>query len=243
MARRRREKDEKVECYYCGRAVPERAMRCPHCGKLYSATKKLAALLIAALVVSAGLGYIVITTQGSGQLPFLGDVFGGGNGGISKTFMVIETSLGTIRIELDRARAPVTTQHIISLVNSGWYSGASFYRAVPDFVVQGGTERSAKGSSPTTVPWEDTGLTNNMYTVAMARSGNASTKEFSGTGSSEFFINLKSNPALDGYAYPFVVFGRVTSGFEVVDRIPNLPRDGEYLQRPLEMLDVRISTE
>jgi cyclophilin family peptidyl-prolyl cis-trans isomerase len=66
---------------------------------------------------------------------------------------------------------------------------------------------------------------NTKYSIAMARSGDANNVSYSGTATSQFFINLKDNPDLDDYSYPYVVFGRVIEGFSVVDAIAALPTD------------------
>lgn len=246
MARRKKAgelRDREVECGYCGAIIPEDALRCPKCGKMFSAAKKMMAFVIVVIVVLASISFLAVSYYMSGQ-----DAYENGldpdspdNGTPSgKKYMVIDTSLGQIKIELDTANAPITTSHIIDLVNSGWFNGGSWYRAIPDFVIQGGTERSDKGSSPTNVPWEDTGLLNEAYTVAMARSGSASDFEYAGTGSSEFFINLKHNTNLDPQ-YAYVVFGKVVSGHNVISSILNQPAAGEYLDSPVLFTNVSIT--
>jgi cyclophilin family peptidyl-prolyl cis-trans isomerase len=159
-------------------------------------------------------------------------------------YLMIGTSLGVIRVELDTANAPVTTAHIISLVNSDYYLGTGkFYRAEPGFVIQGGTQTP----STQTVAWEDTGLANAQYTIAMARSGDPDSAADSGTGSSEFFINLNSNTNLDSYVYPYVVFGTVVEGQSIVNQIAGLPTTSSggimMLDDPVEITYIAITDE
>ncbi|UCE39691.1 MAG: peptidylprolyl isomerase [Thermoplasmata archaeon] len=136
------------------------------------------------------------------------------------------TTLGTIKIELDTEKAPDTAGNFIDLANSNFYNGIIFHRVIAGFVIQGGgfTSDETKKTADS-IPWENTGLLNSRYTISMARSGDPNSEADSGTGSSQFFINLADNTNLDSYAYPYVVFGRVIEGFSVVDDIAALPTD------------------
>ena len=126
----------------------------------------------------------------------------------------METNYGTIKIQLDMSRAPRTAAHFLDLVNQGIFTPNSFHRVAAKFVIQGGQSGQATG-----VNWENTGLQNVKYSIAMARSGDPNRQQDSNTATSQFFINLKDNPSLDGYAYPYVVFGRVIEGQAAVDAI------------------------
>jgi peptidyl-prolyl cis-trans isomerase B (cyclophilin B) len=132
----------------------------------------------------------------------------------------METSLGTISIELDGDKAPITVQNFLSYVDEGFYDGTIFHRVIPDFMIQGGgmepglKEKRTKG----TIKNESSnGLTNKRGTLAMARTSAPD------SATAQFFINVKDNTFLDkaqsrdgvGYA----VFAMVTSGMEVVDKI------------------------
>jgi cyclophilin family peptidyl-prolyl cis-trans isomerase len=145
--------------------------------------------------------------------------------GDGKTIAVLSTSLGTIEIELYMENAPITAGNFKNLVETGFYNGLIFHRVKPDFVIQGGGFKS-DGSQQTApqIPWEDTGLLNKRYTLSMARSGDANNVTYSGTGTSQFFINTKDNPTLDSptVAFPYVVFAKVVKGFSVVDTIEAL---------------------
>ena len=144
----------------------------------------------------------------------------------------IETNMGTIKIKLYEDKAPITTANFIELAESGFYDNLTIHRVAKDFVIQGGDPNGdGTGGSGKTISWEDTSLKNIKYSIAMARSGNPDTVEGANTSTSQFFINLKDNPGLDSYTYPFVVFGHVISGTEVVDAIGALyptdpPNDG-----------------
>jgi len=254
MSMRRQEKDAKEfdsECSYCGAGVKDSAMRCPRCKKMFSSGKKAIVVSIVAIVVLASMGaffynYLAPGHEGYDGGETIPDGTSGDGGGTSDTgkkYMVIGTSLGQIKVELDTVHAPVTAAHMMSLVTSGVFSSTgSFYRAEPGFVIQGGT----KTGSSQTVAWEDTGLLNAKYTISMARSGDPSSQADSGTGSSEFFINLNSNTNLDSYTYPYVVFGKVVSGFSIVDQIAGMATTDQggikILDSPVQFTSVTITT-
>ncbi len=137
-----------------------------------------------------------------------------------KAVAVVETTLGEFEVLLDTENAPVTAGNFINLSENGFYDGLTFHRVAKDFVIQGGDPLgTGQGGSGRDLPWEDTGLKNEKYTIAMARAGDPNSDEYKNTGSSQFFVNLNDNEGLDEYAYPFAVFGKVVSGFDVVDRI------------------------
>jgi cyclophilin family peptidyl-prolyl cis-trans isomerase len=139
---------------------------------------------------------------------------------------VIATSMGTFTIELYEDKAPRTAGNFIRLAQAGFYNGLIFHRVVADFVIQGGDPNGdGTGGSAETVDWEATGLKNDKYTLAMARSGDPNSQQGANSATSQFFVNLKNNPSLDGYSYPFVVFGKVISGQSVVDAIGRVSVD------------------
>jgi len=129
-----------------------------------------------------------------------------------------ETSEGTIVLELDGRRAPVTVGNFLELVDSGYFDGTIFHRVIADFMIQGGgVTRDLKTKEPGDSIFNESGngLTNMRGTIAMARTGDPHSAK------AQFFINVKDNTALDprpdrwGYA----VFGYVIEGMEVVDAI------------------------
>ena len=133
----------------------------------------------------------------------------------------IETSMGTITVELDDAKAPVTVTNFIEYVKSGHYDGTIFHRVIDGFMIQGGGFTKDMNQKETRAPIKNeaaNGLKNARGTLAMART------MIVDSATSQFFINLVDNEFLD-YRGPdprlfgYAVFGKVTDGMEVVDRI------------------------
>ena len=133
--------------------------------------------------------------------------------------IVMETSKGTIEMELDAAKAPKTVENFISYVKKGHYDGLIFHRVIPDFMIQCGgftPDMTQKDTDPPIENEAKNGLKNVKGSLAMARTPNPH------SASSQFFVNLKDNtfldyPGQDGWGY--CVFGKVTKGMEVVDAI------------------------
>ena len=132
----------------------------------------------------------------------------------------ITTNLGKIVVQLDPARAPVTTKNFLTYVNEGFYKGTIFHRVIGTFMIQGGgfTEDLKEKPTHAPIPLESrNGLSNDKYTIAMARTS------YPHSATSQFFINVADNyflnasKAQDGYGY--AVFGQVVSGTDVVDKI------------------------
>ena len=133
----------------------------------------------------------------------------------------IETSMGTITVELDDAKAPITVKNFIDYVKSGHYDGTIFHRVIDGFMIQGGGFTKDMNQKETRAPIKNeaaNGLKNARGTLAMARTMVVD------SATSQFFINLVDNDFLD-YRGPdprmfgYAVFGKVTDGMEVVDRI------------------------
>lgn len=160
------------------------------------------------------------------------------------TIATFETNMGTFKVELDTERAPITAGNFIDLAKAGFYDGLTFHRVARNFVIQGGDPNgNGTGGSGKNIPWENTTLKNKRYTIAMARGGDPNEAAYSGTASSQFFINLKDNPSLDSYAFPFVVFGKVIKGFDVVDAIGSLyPPEGDGPPTKRVTMNVSIRT-
>ena len=166
------------------------------------------------------------------------------NPSASNRYVNMVTNLGTIKVEMYEDTAPVTAGHFISLVQSGTLStGASFYRAEPGFVIQGGLQ----SGSAQTVDWEDNNLMNTQYTISMARSGDPNDAASTGTGSSEFFINLGDNTQSlnTNVQYNYVVFGKVVGGFDVVSQIAGLATTSQngisIINNPITITTMTIS--
>jgi cyclophilin family peptidyl-prolyl cis-trans isomerase len=137
------------------------------------------------------------------------------------TLVEVFTSMGNFTLELNAERAPLTVAHFLKYVDQGHYSGTIFHRVVANFVIQGGGFDSNNKNVPAPIKVANesgNGLTNERGTVGMAR-----TQDPHGSDA-QFYVNLYDNEALDpnktrwGYA----VFGKVTQGMDVVDRIGNV---------------------
>jgi len=136
------------------------------------------------------------------------------------TNVVMKTSKGSITIELDAQAAPKTVENFLAYVRSGHYNGTIFHRVISNFMIQGGgftPEMKQKSTNPPIVNESSNGLSNKKYTLAMARTS------VPDSATSQFFINVTDNDFLDkansrdrvGYC----VFGKVTSGSDVVEAI------------------------
>lgn len=165
---------------------------------------------------------------------------------MSKT-VEMQTSAGTIRIELDDAKAPISTQNFLEYVRAGHYDGTVFHRVIKGFMVQGGGFEPGMKQKSTRAPITNeanNGLKNNKYTLAMARTSaphSASAQFFINTVNNDF-LNFKSeSPQGWGYA----VFGKVVSGNDVVDKIEGVAtgRKGMHDDVPLEDVTIIKATE
>ena len=134
---------------------------------------------------------------------------------------VIGTSLGDIELELDAAKAPLTVANFVAYAKAGHYKDTVFHRVIDGFMIQGGGFTADMKQKPTRPPVKNeaaNGLRNARGTIAMARTMVVD------SATSQFFINLKDNGFLDHRApnpqmYGYAVFGRVTKGMDVVDKI------------------------
>jgi cyclophilin family peptidyl-prolyl cis-trans isomerase len=131
----------------------------------------------------------------------------------------LTTSMGPIVIQLDKEKAPISTENFVKYVEAGHYNGTVFHRVIDGFMVQGGGFGKDMRQKPTQPPIKNestNGLKNDNYTVAMARTN------VRDSATSQFFINVKDNDFLNftGDANPgYAVFGKVVEGKEVVDKI------------------------
>ena len=130
------------------------------------------------------------------------------------TQVVMETSQGTITIELDGDKAPITTANFLSYVDDKFYDGTIFHRVIPNFMIQGGGFQpgmTQKKTKATIKNESGNGLKNKRGTVAMARTNDLN------SATSQFFINVVDNDFLDKNQY--CVFGKVVEGLDVLDKI------------------------
>jgi peptidyl-prolyl cis-trans isomerase B (cyclophilin B) len=133
----------------------------------------------------------------------------------------LTTSMGAITVELNKEKAPISVENFVKYVESGHYAGTIFHRVMDNFMVQGGGFTKDMQQKPTLAPIKNestNGLKNDIYTLAMARTG------VRDSASSQFFINVKNNDFLNfsgehpqGWGY--AVFGKVIEGTEVVDKM------------------------
>lgn len=128
--------------------------------------------------------------------------------------VVVETSLGTIEIELFADKSPGTVKNFLSYVDDKFYDGTIFHRVIEDFMIQGGGFEPGLKQKKTKEPIKNesgNGVSNERGTIAMAR-----TRDLD-SATSQFFINVVDNKNLDTAKY--CAFGKVTKGLDVVDKI------------------------
>jgi cyclophilin family peptidyl-prolyl cis-trans isomerase len=134
--------------------------------------------------------------------------------------VVIETSLGEIKVELFKDKAPITVKNFLKYVEDGHYDGTIFHRVIKGFMIQGGGMTTKMEEKKTRAPIKnesDNGLSNVRGTIAMARTPNPD------SATAQFFINVENNSRLDRKTGPgnegYAVFGQVIEGMKVVDEI------------------------
>jgi len=136
----------------------------------------------------------------------------------------VATNLGSFVITLDPTRAPKSVANFLSYVDAKHYDGTIFHRVIPTFMIQGGGYDAAYDKKATKAPLHneaDNGLKNVRGSVAMARTNDPH------SATSQFFVNVKDNAFLDhtakdGQGWGYAVFGSVTSGMDVVDKIKDV---------------------
>jgi peptidyl-prolyl cis-trans isomerase A (cyclophilin A) len=162
----------------------------------------------------------------------------------ANTMVDMKTSMGNIEIELFDDKAPVSAKNFESYVKSNFYTGTIFHRVIPGFMVQGGgldANMIEKTTKAPIVNESSNGLKNTRGTLAMARTSNPN------SASSQFFINVADNNFLNkspmdaGYA----VFGKVTKGMDIVDKIVNVPTANYGMhqnvpKQPIKIISVQI---
>ena len=132
--------------------------------------------------------------------------------------VLIETTAGSMTVELNPTRAPLSVKNFLEYVDSGFYEGTIFHRVVAGFVIQGGgytTDLKLKPTRPNISNESGNGLSNLRGTVAMARTGEPHSAD------SQFFVNLVNNDRLDPMPtrWGYAVFGEIVEGMDVVDDI------------------------
>ena len=160
----------------------------------------------------------------------------------------LQTNFGDITIELNAEKAPVTVANFLNYVDKGFYDGTIFHRVINGFMIQGGGFDASMNQKKTHAPIENeakNGLKNRRGTLAMARTGDPH------SATAQFFINHADNlpldyPSRDGWGY--AVFGKVTSGMDVVDKIAKVRTGNAGFHQdvpttPVVIKNVRIISE
>lgn len=136
--------------------------------------------------------------------------------------VVMKTSLGSIKIELNQEKAPISVANFLKYVDAKHYDGTVFHRVIANFMIQGGGFDKALAEKKTNPPIENeskNGLKNVRGSIAMARTS------VPNSATSQFYINVKDNPNLDYPSFDgvgYAVFGTVVEGMDVVDKIRNV---------------------
>ncbi|HOY70762.1 MAG TPA: peptidylprolyl isomerase [Methylotenera sp.] len=142
----------------------------------------------------------------------------------------LQTNFGDITIELNAEKAPITVANFLQYVDSGFFDGTIFHRVIDNFMIQGGgfDEKMQQKATQAQIQNEaNNGLSNDQYTIAMARTN------VPHSASSQFFINVNNNdflnhtaPTPNGWGY--CVFGKVTAGMDVVDKIKKVATTSKH---------------
>ena len=160
----------------------------------------------------------------------------------NKTVQVsMETSMGTIELELNGEKAPLSVANFVNYAQTGFYNDTIFHRVINNFMVQGGgftKDMRRKTTLPAIKNEAKNGLKNDRGTIAMARTSVVD------SATSQFFINHKNNGFLNhgGRDYGYAVFGKVTKGMDVVDNIAKVPTArGDVPVETVAILKVTVS--
>jgi len=159
--------------------------------------------------------------------------------------ITLHTNFGDIKLELNEEKAPKTVANFIKYAESGHYENTIFHRVIDGFMVQGGGFAPGMEEKDTTKPVKNeanNGLSNNKYTVAMARTMEPH------SASAQFFININDNKFLDfksettdGWGY--CVFAEVVDGFDVVDKIKGVATGNfGFVHQDVPLEDVLITS-
>ncbi len=164
----------------------------------------------------------------------------------SHPLVKLETSMGDITLELYPDKAPATAANFLEYVKAGFYNGTVFHRVINGFMIQGGgldAQMNKKATRAAIKNEADNGLTNDPYTIAMARTQDPD------SATAQFFINVASNAMLNhksktlpGWGY--AVFGKVVKGQDVVDKIKAVATTtkGMYEDVPVEPVTIVKAT-
>jgi cyclophilin family peptidyl-prolyl cis-trans isomerase len=154
-----------------------------------------------------------------------------------------ETSLGNFTIELFTKEAPVSSENFLQYVDEKHFDGTIFHRVIPGFMIQGGGMEAGLSQKDTRDPIKNeatNGLKNSRGTLSMARTNDIN------SATSQFFVNLKDNDFLDhkpgsNSTYGYAVFGKVTEGMDVVDKIAKVKTGSRRGHQDVPLEDVVVT--
>ncbi|MDX9943785.1 MAG: peptidylprolyl isomerase [Azonexus sp.] len=154
----------------------------------------------------------------------------------------LTTNFGVITLELDAEKAPKTVENFIAYVEAGHYDNTIFHRVIKNFMIQGGGMDAGMNQKATRAPVENeaaNGLKNKRGTIAMARTNDPH------SATAQFFINVVDNDFLDfrapsGQGWGYCVFGQVTEGMDVVDKIRAVRTGNKGFHQDVPVEDVII---
>ncbi|MCE5394477.1 MAG: peptidyl-prolyl cis-trans isomerase [Acidithiobacillus sp.] len=157
--------------------------------------------------------------------------------------VVLHTNKGDIYLELDVEKAPATVANFLQYMDEGFFDGTIFHRVIPGFMIQGGGFDSRMQQKSTHDPIENeasNGLKNLRGSIAMARTSDPH------SATAQFFINLVDNDFLDfrapsGNGWGYAVFGRVSAGMDIVDRIAQTPTGNKGMHQDVPQEDIVIT--
>jgi cyclophilin family peptidyl-prolyl cis-trans isomerase len=156
--------------------------------------------------------------------------------------LVFETTLGNFEVELFEKEAPISSENFLAYVDDGFFDGVIFHRVIPGFMIQGGGFEPGMKQKKTRAPIKNeaaNGLKNSRGTLAMARTNDIH------SATAQFFINLVDNDFLDHHAgpgnYGYAVFGKVTTGMDVIDKIAKVATTNRAGHQNVPAADVVIT--
>lgn len=158
--------------------------------------------------------------------------------------VLIKTNMGNIKVKLNSEKAPITTENFLKYVEKKHFDGTVFHRVIENFMIQGGGYLPDMTEKDTMAPIKNeakNGLSNARGTIAMARTNEVD------SATAQFFINVVDNQRLDYYDekhYGYAVFGEVTEGMNVVDKIRNVKTTvkGEHSDVPAKPVMIKSVT-
>jgi len=239
MARRRKVDellDSEVECFYCNEAIPSKSMRCPKCGKWFSAAKKMMAFAVVIIVIAAALSLFVVNQYLGGHEGY--------NDGLEPDDGDGTTTGKTIKFELYESQAPNTCANFKKYANDGFFAGTIFHRVIDGFMIQGGGFTPDMNQKPTTYPPINLEISPSLRhedgSVAMARTNEPN------SATSQFYICDGPQSSLDDN---YAVFGKVVQGMSVVRDISTVATEtlpsgqADVPVSPVLIQSITISTE